>query len=272
MNLRVASLRLHPPDAPNVDISAHIDPIVEPGILSTSRSDGFLPHPQEFEITLLLPHDRVLSVLPEGLQKLVIEEYPVPHTFSRYPRNLYASQLLAMLADVCLPAVTYLELWYRTDPSDEALLHRLPRTFAALQYLEMHRFIGPFLDDAWNPGSILKDVLPEFKHLRVFSLEPDAPERRGRRPPPYVDASYARYIRRLKAVAEEIVARTPWVDEIQMYVAVDNAWFWEPGRFVVSGPSGTVGLRLANGGRRHKPEICAILEGPVVDNDATATR
>ncbi|KAJ7090100.1 hypothetical protein C8R44DRAFT_751083 [Mycena epipterygia] len=79
------------------------------------------------------------------------------------------------------------------------------------------------------PGAmpILQHVLGELKHLRVFALEPDAPERRNRRPPRFITHKYARYIRRLKAIAEEFVLLAPWLDRIQMYVGIDDESFWK---------------------------------------------
>jgi hypothetical protein len=76
----------------------------------------------------------------------------------------------------------------------------------------------------------------------VFAFEPDAPERRNRRPPRCINHKYARYIRRLKAIAEELVLLAPWVDRIQMYVGIDDEYFgkqWD----VAAVPGETVPLR-----------------------------
>jgi hypothetical protein len=75
----------------------------------------------------------------------------------------------------------------------------------------------------------------------VFSLEPDAPERRDRIPPRGIDHKYARYIRRLKAIAEEIVLLAPWLKAIQMYVQIDDESFWKRWE-VVAVPGETVRL------------------------------
>ncbi|KAF8152100.1 hypothetical protein K438DRAFT_377098 [Mycena galopus ATCC 62051] len=264
-NLRIATLHFHPlPESPAND------PIFPDGRGGTA----FLPHLREFELASLVPHDRILSALPDGLQKLTLIEYPFLHHWNRRPKNiLYASEFLTMLTDVYLPAVNHLQLWYRTD-SDEAFLHRLPIAFPGLLYLELHRFNGLFFDLGWNFAPILAPVLCEFKHLRVFALEPDTPEFRGERPPHAVDEPHARYIRRLKAVAEEIAAGTQ-LEEIQMYVSLVQTGFFE--RWTVSPATGDkVHLHLVDGRKRYRPEIYEILEGfvreiPEDDSDSEPT-
>ncbi|KAJ7714416.1 hypothetical protein DFH07DRAFT_863415 [Mycena maculata] len=251
-NLRIASLRFHPSYRGE---SFYVVPSAPAGL--------FLPHLQRLEIASLLPGDHLLSVLPSGLENLAVIEYPPPPDLYRHPQNiLSASAFLDALRGVYLPAVTHLELWYVTDASDERFLRYLPHTFPSLRYLEMRRFIGPGMDDTWNPGSILQDVLWELKHLRVFAFEPDAPERRNRRPPRCITHKYARYIRRLKAIAEEFVLLAPWLDRIQMYVGIDDESFWKQWD-VVAVPGETVRLRPV-GLEEYLPEIHAIMEeGPV---------
>lgn len=154
-NLRLASFHCHPPlpDEQDPVSPTLIDPIFSEQVLPTSGGNVFLSNLLVFEVASLLPHDRILSTLPEGLEKLSLIEFPLPHPLNRQPTYvLHASQLLAMLDDVFLPGVKHLELWYRTDASDEVFLQRLPSSFPSLQYLELHRFIGPFLNEAWNPA------------------------------------------------------------------------------------------------------------------------
>ncbi|KAJ7806411.1 hypothetical protein B0H14DRAFT_2875678 [Mycena olivaceomarginata] len=258
-NLRIASLRFHPAG------SGPISPVVSIEVLSVSVTDTFLPHLRQFEVASLARGDLILSALPQGLEKLSVIQYPPLRPLSRYPGHiLRSSALLDMLAGVYLPAVIDLELWYRTDLSDETFLRCLPRVFPSLQRLEMHRFIGEDLDDMWNPAPILQHVLAELKDLRVFSLEPDIPERRHRLPPHCMNHKQARYIRRLRAVAEDIILETPWLAQIQMYVQVDDEAYWEEWD-VISGPGDRASLRSPHGPEKYHPEIYAILEGPVVE-------
>ncbi|KAJ7483962.1 hypothetical protein B0H11DRAFT_2279657 [Mycena galericulata] len=258
-NLRIASLRFHPFD------SSPIPPIVSAESFSVSVADTFLPRVRHFEVSSLARGDRVLSALPQGLEKLSVIQYPPLRALYRYPGHiLCASAFLDMLAGVYLPAVIDLELWYRTDLADEAFIQCLPRVFPSLRRLEMHRFIGEGLDDNWNPAPILQHVLAQMKHLRVFSLEPDVPERRHRLPPHCMNHKQARYIRRLRAVSEEIILRTPWLEQIQMYVQEDDDAYWEKWD-VVSDPAGKPSLRSPRGPGDCHPEIYAILEGPVVE-------
>ncbi|KAJ7727523.1 hypothetical protein DFH07DRAFT_999864, partial [Mycena maculata] len=126
-NLRIASFRCYP---------AVLYPIIPPHI-SLESVDVFLPQLRRLEIASLVQADCVLSVLPSGLESLAIIEYPPPR--GRYPTNiLCASDLLDMFTDVCLPAVTHLKLWYRTDVSDVPFLRYLPRIFPSLRDLELH--------------------------------------------------------------------------------------------------------------------------------------
>ncbi|KAJ7460470.1 hypothetical protein B0H11DRAFT_1923871 [Mycena galericulata] len=193
-------------------------------------TEGYWPDPADISllsILLMMPNLRIASLRfhPENL---AVIEYPPPPDLYRHPHNiLTASAFLDALRGVYFPAVTHLELRYVTDASDERFLRCLPHTFPSLRYLEMRRFIGPGMDDTWNPGHILG----ELKHLRVFAFEPDAPERRKRRPPRY---------------------------RIQMYVGIDDESFWKQWD-VVAVPGETVRLRPV-GLEEYIPKY---MEGPV---------
>ncbi|KAJ7676117.1 hypothetical protein B0H17DRAFT_1182780 [Mycena rosella] len=91
---------------------------------------------------------------------------------------------------------------------------------------------------------MLQQVLAEFKDLRVFALEPDLPERRNHRS---ATRKFNRYITRLRGLAEEIVLTAPWLNEIHMYVDVEDDPSWHKWD-VVSVPS---------------QRNAAILEGPL---------
>jgi hypothetical protein len=122
-------------------------------MVPSAPAGTFLPCLQRLEIASLLPGDHLLSLLPSGLENLAVIEYPPLPGLYRYPKNdLTSSAFLDALRGVYLPAVTRLELWYVTDASDQRFLWYPPRTFPSLWYLEMCRFIGPGMDDAWNPG------------------------------------------------------------------------------------------------------------------------
>lgn len=98
-NLRVLSLR-HEAALPTKR-----DPIVPADILA-STSDIFLPELREFEVATLVRGDCVLSLLPPGLEKLSIIDYPECFDY-RYPSNIRrASEFLGMLAGVYFPAAT----------------------------------------------------------------------------------------------------------------------------------------------------------------------
>ncbi|KAJ6542188.1 hypothetical protein DFH09DRAFT_1392842 [Mycena vulgaris] len=86
-------------------------------------------------------------------------EYPTPYDLYRDRQNiLSASAFLGILADVYLPAVTDLELWYITNASDEPFLRALPGAFSSLQHLEIHRFIRQLLDTQRNSA-----ILPQLR-------------------------------------------------------------------------------------------------------------
>ncbi|KAJ7744795.1 hypothetical protein DFH07DRAFT_834304 [Mycena maculata] len=266
-NLRIVSLRWRP------TVPSQHFYVAPRDILPSFLTSTFLPRLQQLEIASLSPGDQMISILPRGMEKLVVTEYPTPRDLFRHPQNiLRASEFLGMLLGVHLPAVTHLELWYKTDIADEQLLRHLPLAFPSLQYLEVRRFVTPEMDATWNPGHILQEVLSELKHLRVFALEPDPPERRDRAPPPGIDHKYARYIRRLKALAEEIVQLAPWTQAIQMYVQIDDESIWKRWE-VVAVPGEPVRLHSRSIPSVLYPEIHAIMEdGPVeapeIDSDS----
>lgn len=157
-NLRIASLQCHPA-APSQPF--HVVPL---DILTISTPGIFLPHLQQLEIASLSPGDRIISILPPGLEKLAVTEYPPLPDLYRHPRNiLRASQFLDTLLGVYLPAVTHLELWYMTDTADERFLRFLPHAFPSLQYLEMRRFIDPEMDATWNPGVRIHSNYVQFR-------------------------------------------------------------------------------------------------------------
>ncbi|KAJ7465510.1 hypothetical protein FB451DRAFT_1369856 [Mycena latifolia] len=79
---------------------------------------------------------------------------------------------------------------------------------AGSRHLELHRIIGQGLDGEWNPAPVLQEALPEFKKLQVFSLEPDDPHRQDHMTPRSPEDKNARCIRRLQAMAEEIILMT----------------------------------------------------------------
>ncbi|KAJ7468262.1 hypothetical protein B0H11DRAFT_2046069 [Mycena galericulata] len=258
-NLRIASIRwyAHGP--------SRSDPIAPKDMEPRSPPDTLLPRLRQFEVASLVPGDRILSVLPTELERLAIIEYPAPPAAYRHPRHiLRASEFLDTLAGVHFPAVTHLELWYKTDSSDKHFLRCLARAFLHLRRLEMRRFIGPDMDPTWNPAPILQHVLAELKDLRVFVLEPDAPERRDRWAMRGIDHKYARYIRRLKAVAEEIVLMSPWLQKIQMYITLDDELYLQEWK-VVSIPGQGVCLRLPFSREDYwgDPELYDIMEGPL---------
>ncbi|KAJ7200730.1 hypothetical protein B0H12DRAFT_1331021 [Mycena haematopus] len=264
--LRISSFRCHPVPSVYPYLTAPSIPylIVPRNILPSSIADRFPPHLQELEIASLAPGDRIFSVLPSGLEKLAVIEYPPPPNVYRHPLNLLrASQFLDALHGVSLPMVTHLEIWYMTDIADEQFLRILPSVFPSLEYLEVHRFVHPDMDGVWNPAPVLQQVLAQMKHLRVFALEPDPPERRDRLHPRGIDRKYARFIRRLKAVAAEIVQLAPWLKTIQIYVPIDTEYFWKRWE-VVAGPDETVFLRPVFSTRLDWPGVHEIMEdGPV---------
>jgi hypothetical protein len=153
--LESETLRCHPAAPFQPHPAAPFQPfyVVPRDILPTSTTDKFLLHLQQLEIASLSPGDRITSVLPSGLEKLAVIEYPPLPDLYRHPRNiLRASEFLDTILGVYLPAVTHLELWYMTDAADERFLRFLPHAFPSLQCLEMRRFIDPDMDATWNPG------------------------------------------------------------------------------------------------------------------------
>ncbi|KAJ7086881.1 hypothetical protein B0H15DRAFT_1022985 [Mycena belliarum] len=252
-NLRVVSLRWY---------GASTDSIVPKNVLAL---DTFLPRLQRFQVASLVPGDRVLSILPSGLETLAIIGYQRAPVYERAPNVLRASELLEALGGVHLPAVTRLELWYKIDASDEPLLRHLPRVFPHLRHLTIRRYVGrdPDMEAVWNPTQILQEVLPEFHDLQVFALEADPPERRSSRSTSL--NQYVRYLVRLRGVAEESVLRTPWLREVHMYMD-----YYDPPRWrshwhiwdVVAGPDQKACVRPRIAGRL-MPEIRDILEGPL---------
>ncbi|KAJ7086875.1 hypothetical protein B0H15DRAFT_345051 [Mycena belliarum] len=252
-NLRVVSLRWY---------GASTDPIVPKNVLAI---DAFLPRLQQFQVTSLVSGDRILSILPLGLETLVINCYlGVP--YRRLPNVLRASEVLEALSDVNLPAVTRLELWYTMDASDEPLLRYLPRAFPYLRHLAIRRYVGrdPDMEAIWNPAHILQEVLPEFHDLRVFALEADPPERRNNRS--LTVHQFARYLARLRGVAEESVLMTPWLREIHMRVDFYDPPHWLPHWHiwdVVVDSAQKACLRPRLAGKREFLEIRAVLEGPL---------
>ncbi|KAJ7200723.1 hypothetical protein B0H12DRAFT_1331015 [Mycena haematopus] len=264
-NLRISSFRCHPvPSVYPYLVPSIPYPIVPHNNLPSSIADLFPPQLQQLEIASLAPGDQILSVLPSGLEKLAVIEYPTPPHIYRHPLNiLRASQFLEALHGVLLPMVTHLEIWYMADMVDEQFLRILPRVFPSLMYLEIRRFVPPDMDDDWNPAPVLQQVLAQMKHLRVFALEPDPPERRDRLHPRGIDHKYARFIRRLKAVAAEAVQLAPWLEVIQIYVPIDTEYFWKRWE-VVAGPDETVFLRPVSSTRLDWPGVHEIMEdGPV---------
>ncbi|KAJ7086877.1 hypothetical protein B0H15DRAFT_909401 [Mycena belliarum] len=141
-NLRVVSLRWY---------GASTDPIVPKNVMAL---DTFLPRLQRFQVASLVPGDRVLSILPSGLETLAIIGYQRAPVYERAPNVLRASELLEALGGVHLPAVTRLELWYKIDASDEPLLRHLPRVFPHLRHLTIRRYVGrdPDMEAVWNPA------------------------------------------------------------------------------------------------------------------------
>ncbi|KAJ7208936.1 hypothetical protein GGX14DRAFT_633002, partial [Mycena pura] len=143
-NLRIVSLRCGYPDEDSP--LGDMNPIVS-SVLST-QSDMFLRKLQTFELASLVPSDRILSLLPPGLQKLSVIAYPFDIDVNSWSAQAYryttntccASDLLNIFSGVHYPAVTRLELWYRADVSDADFLLRLPEVFPSLHYLEVHRF------------------------------------------------------------------------------------------------------------------------------------
>ncbi|KAJ7443709.1 hypothetical protein FB451DRAFT_1413545 [Mycena latifolia] len=92
---------------------------------SMTASNVFLPRLQKFELASLQAGERILSVLPPGLEELALLEYPTP--LRRQPRNIpSAAEFIGIVAGVYLPAVARLELWYRTDGSEDRFLRSLP--------------------------------------------------------------------------------------------------------------------------------------------------
>ncbi|KAJ7860745.1 hypothetical protein B0H13DRAFT_2672021 [Mycena leptocephala] len=107
-NPRIALLQFHPSYRGE---SFHVVPSAPAGT--------FLPHLQRLEIASLLPGDHLLSLLPSGLEKLAVIEYPPLSDPYRYPKNvLTSSAFLDSLSGVYLPAVTHLKLGYVTYASD----------------------------------------------------------------------------------------------------------------------------------------------------------
>ncbi|KAJ7865531.1 hypothetical protein B0H13DRAFT_1076408 [Mycena leptocephala] len=260
-HLRVASLRCHP------SVPSHTPPIFPEDMSLASVTDKFLPELRQFEVASLAPGDRILSILPPALDKLCITEYPPPYGSQRFPTNtLRASRLLRMLAGVYLPAITELEIWYITDASDTPLLRCLPRVFPSLRHLEIHRFMGTNVDHEWNPGPVFQNLLPEFKSLRLFALEPDDPYRR-QITPRGIEYKNAKYIRRLRSLADEMVRLTPWLREIRISIQCEDLMYWEAWE-VVSVPGEEAYVRLRYPPGSFIPEIQAILDGPLEDAES----
>ncbi|KAJ7704832.1 hypothetical protein B0H17DRAFT_1193339 [Mycena rosella] len=144
------------------------------------------------------------------------------------------SAVYEMLARVRYPYLRSLELWYQIDApnelaADECLLASLPRSFPLLHYLTIHRFVWQehSLQTHWDPVPIFWRLLPEFKHLQTFSLDPDVPERAGLPPMLHTNAEFFELLARLKGMAEEIVSGTPWRREVLMYRPLEYASTWE---------------------------------------------
>ncbi|KAJ7831424.1 hypothetical protein B0H14DRAFT_2804893, partial [Mycena olivaceomarginata] len=247
-NLRILSLRHQSAT------SGHRDPIVPADILA-SASEIFLPQLRQFEVATLVQEECVLSILPPGLEKLSVIVYPERSDY-RYPSNIRrASEFLGMLAGVYLPAVTHLQLWYQTDASDNIFLHRLPAAFPSLRTLEIHRFMGQNMDDEWNPASVFQTLLPHWKDLRVFAIEPDYPNRRHK------------YLRRLRGIAEEMVLLTPWLREIRIAVQFEDDMSWETWDIVYV-PGEGIRLCPRYDPEWFEPEICSILVGSSEDAES----
>ncbi|KAJ7205533.1 hypothetical protein GGX14DRAFT_458569 [Mycena pura] len=269
-NLRIVSLRFESADE---DSSlGGMNPIVS-SVLST-QSDMFLRKLQTFELAPLVPSDRILSLLPPGLQKLSVIAYPFDidvncwyATYRYTSKTCCASDLLNIFSGVHYPAVTRLELWYRADVSDADFLFRLPEVFPSLRYLEVHRFTPYAMDDQWNPARTFQAVLPHFKKLRLFALEPDDPHRRHKITPRGMVPRNAKYIRRLRSIAEEMVFLTPWLEEIWISVRFANEVRWERWD-IVSAPGENICLRSPCAAETLEPKICAILEGPLEDAES----
>ncbi|KAJ7107710.1 hypothetical protein C8R44DRAFT_857834 [Mycena epipterygia] len=177
-NLRVASLRLY------TVIRGHSQCVVHKEIPSATGTTMFLPWLKKFDLTSLQAGDRILSVLPAGLEQLAIIEYP--------------------------------DLLRRTDAQDDRFLRSLPVAFPSVRRLEIHQFIREGLDDLWNPMRAFQPIISQFTKLRVFALECDDPERRGAHTPRGLEYENVRHLRKLCNIAEEMVLLTPWLAKIRM--------------------------------------------------------
>ncbi|KAJ6625134.1 hypothetical protein B0H10DRAFT_2003857 [Mycena sp. CBHHK59/15] len=262
-NLRIACLQL----GRSTDdlIAPHIVPLDTSPLLDPA---AFLPHLEQFEAALLMPGERILSTLPVGLEKLSLTKYPNVRSrpsFSSYLPS--ASAVFDMLTGVHCPSLKYLELWYKIPtseefPSEDLLLTCLPRIFPLLHDLKIHRSVDCIVPKScWDPVPIFRKLLPEFKHLRTFSLDPDIPDRPDWTALQSMDAKYAHLVKQLRTMAEEMVSIVPWLHEIAMFRLVEMiSLSWERWD-VIAVPGEKIRLR-AHLQDRYPVAVLVILEGP----------
>ncbi|KAJ6625151.1 hypothetical protein B0H10DRAFT_2003893 [Mycena sp. CBHHK59/15] len=241
-NLRIASLRL-------------------------GRSTDDLVATHVFYAASLLAGEQILSALPVGLEKLSLTSYPGGYSAPTFRTGVPSgSAIFDMLNRVNFPNLKTLELWYHINtledlPSDELLLASLPRFFPLLRDLTVHRLVSRRVPKSrWDPVPIFRKLLPEFKHLRKFSLDPNIPERSGWPALERMDAEYAHLVKYLYWVAEEIVSMAPWLQEISMYRPVEMISPWERWD-VIAVPGENIHLR-AHFQDRYPPDVLEILAGP----------
>jgi hypothetical protein len=105
---------------------------------------------------------------------------------------------------------------------------------------------------------VFQTLLPHWKDLRVFAIEPDYPNRRHKVTPRALDLKNARYLRRLRGIAEEMVLLTPWLREIRIAVQFEDDMSWETWDIVYV-PGEGIHLCPRYDPEWFEPEICCEL-------------
>ncbi|KAJ7177463.1 hypothetical protein C8R43DRAFT_507708 [Mycena crocata] len=260
-NLRIVRLKLG-----HLESDPPPGHLLPPGISSAFDRSTFLPHLLQFEAPLVVPGDRIISLLPlelDSLSLISINHRPV-HSFRlEIPE---CSVILDILADVQFSNLTSLELWYRImEPeqlaSDDLLLASIPQRFPLLRHLTLHRWVLPHTSHRYrmNPSPELRKLLSQLKHLQTFSLDPNVNYCSVAPPMPHVEEEYAYVVKLLRKIAEDIVPAIPWLHQISMYRPVARYTPWETWD-VISFPGESIRLRAHQ--EPYAPFIQEIMDAP----------
>nr|GAT58435.1 predicted protein [Mycena chlorophos] len=225
--------------------------IVGPNHSGPRDPTTFLRHLTCFHFGSMLRGERILALLPRGVQDIALAPYPLTPRDTLQQPKLRASTVLAIFRDVEFPNLRMFDVHYGVSDlaevdAEEMLLTLFASKFANLRQLSVSRrwqHTESALVSHWNPVPRFRTLLSRLPALEYFQMNASVPERYGLLPFTYVDDAFLAHVEGLRRLARDIVRDCPWLHAIGMYreFRSDPQFHWERWR-VLPGDRGMMQL------------------------------